>query len=83
MNLSEKFKEYIYEQEGLSLRYDRFCDDFLHSRSKDHIDTTMMMIWLEAAYRVGAEDMAKHILSLPDTNKEYLVHYIRGIFSNE
>lgn len=83
INLNNKFLEYFHEQEGFALRSERFYEDFVHSISKDHIDANWMILWLQAAYTVGAEDMAKDIASLPEINKENVTQYIRGVFKNE
>ena len=83
INLKKKFEDYFNEQEGFSLRSERFYEDFVNCRCKDHIDIKMMIKWLQAAYTVGAEDMARDITSLPEINKETVTKYIRGVFKNE
>jgi hypothetical protein len=76
MNLSKKFDEYIYGRENFSLRFERFCEDVIHARTEDKIDFAIMLKWLEAAYRVGAEDMANEMVNLPDTSKESMLKFI-------
>ena len=83
MNISEKFDNYIYEIENFGLRYERFCDDFIQARTEDKIDCDIMLKWLEAAYRVGAQDMANEMVSLPDTSKESMLKFIQEVFKDE
>lgn len=83
MNLTKKFDEYIYGIENFSLRFERFCEDVTHARSDEKIDFAIMLKWLEAAYRVGAEDMANGIMQLPEITEKKVSEFIEEVLKNE
>lgn len=62
IDLDESFNKYIYESEGCTLRVERFLDDV------EYANQTIMLTWLKAAFKAGAEAMAKDTL---DTLADY------------
>lgn len=61
INLNEKFLEYLHEVEGYCLRSERFYESLNQFSSKEALARSMLL-WLEAAYQRGAQDMARDTL---------------------
>lgn len=59
IDLQEKFDDYFYENEGFSLRAERFYDDYSNSFKSDAINPAIMVKWLQAAFYAGARTMAQ------------------------
>lgn len=72
INLDETFLAYFNEQEGFSLRSERYCDALTNIVHNPTMTSTrrmeIMTEWMRAAYRQGARDMAQDTL---DTLGDY------------
>lgn len=72
IDLKEKFNEYFNEQEGYSLRSDRYFDDIttMMVDSQYSVDYRVKLLtrWMEASFIQGARIMAQDTL---DTLRDY------------
>jgi hypothetical protein len=68
LDLQEKFEEFFYENEGFSLRAERFYDDYEYSFKSGAPNPAIMVKWLQAAFYAGARTMAQDTL---DTLGDY------------
>jgi hypothetical protein len=72
IDLNEKFQQYFHEQEGFTLRSERFLDDLatimLNAQKDIMSDPIVMTKWLEAEFIQGARAMAQDTV---DTLRDY------------